>query len=226
MNVSASSPAQTSTNTPAQSQNDSTLAIDPEEIFQLMTVQLQNQDPTEPVGTNELIEQMLTVSSSQMQIETNMLLEDLMQLVQEQADAQSVGQLTALVGMDVKSDAPINYTGSDLTLYLDIPPTADASDLVIRNEDGEEVARLDVALDQDTFIWDGTDQNGLDVPHGSYTFSVDAFVNGEFSQTTAVSSYQHVVELKIAQDGAHILVFEEGGEIPVERVESIRTPTS
>jgi flagellar basal-body rod modification protein FlgD len=140
------------------------------DFLKLLMTQLQNQDPTSPLDTNQFTSQLVEFSSVEQQINTNSSLTTLIGLTQ----AGEVMQSSAMVGkqVSVTSDhMPLqNGTGG-------VQFTAPASETVavsIYNDSGTKIrdAFVSAQKGQNSWTWDGTDNSGKTVSDGSYKVAV------------------------------------------------------
>lgn len=161
--ASATGSASTSTRSTFQENYDT--------FLQLLTTQLQNQNPTDPMDTNEFTQQVVSYSALEQQINTNTQLEQLIALTQSFASGNAI----AYVG-DI-----VSYEGARATLEsgraewdYEVSRSGTEGTIEIRDAAGQLV-KTDVAefsAGNHTYIWDGRMDNGGTAPNGSYTISV------------------------------------------------------
>jgi flagellar basal-body rod modification protein FlgD len=183
-----------------------TLAEDFTQFLQLLTTQLQNQDPLSPMDSNEFTNQLVQFSQVEQQINANTKLDNLVALQMNNAITQSLGY----VGLDVSyisAEVPLEE-GVPATIKYNIPDTASVSKINIYNEEGNVVLTTDAERGVGTheFVWDGRDFLNNPLPSGTYTVSVDSFDSQEniLDTTTVVTGRVKGVE---QQDGiVHALV--------------------
>ena len=147
------------------------------DFLKLLMTQLQNQDPTSPMDTNQFTSQLVQYSSVEQQIATNTSLTQLIQLTQ----GGEVLQASSLVGkpvtvtsdhialQDGKGAIQFNTTSAEpvsIGIYSDAG--AKLRDAVVSSQPG-----------QNTWTWDGTDNQGNTVADGSYR----TIVNGQTGDT-------------------------------------------
>lgn len=193
------------------------LASDFETFLKLLTTQIQYQDPLNPSDSTEFVAQLATFSSVEQQVKTNDQLQNLTAL----SGVQSLGQLASWVGMEVQAAASVSYEGAPVTLYPEIPLTAERADLVIKDTNGVEVARRSLPLGPDPYEWDGKTADGSALADGVYSFSVEPFVGDTAGTPFAVTSYHRVQEAQM-DGGRPVLVLSGGGRLPAESVLSLR----
>ncbi len=146
------------------------LADNFQSFLSLLTTQLQNQDPTSPMDTNQFTTELVQMTSVQQQVSTNSNLTQLIALTQ----GGQVLQSTALVGKtaDVTSPNIALQNGSGELQFT--TPAAEPIGIAITDASGRTVrtATLTSAAGANTWKWDGTSDSGATVPDGSYAASV------------------------------------------------------
>lgn len=200
-----------------QTSSTNALTSDFDTFLQLLTAQIQNQDPLEPADSTEFVAQLATFSSVEQQIQTNTLLESLIR----ETSSQSISDLASWVGMEVESTGPVSFQNTPLTLAPKLALGADRAELVAVDMSGKEVARLPVSLSDDVYAWDGRDENGLLLDAGTYQFRVENYVGDASLSSTPVSAYARVEEVRVS-DGVGTLILEGGVDLAVADVTRIR----
>ena len=156
---------------------DSTLGRD--DFLELLLVQLQMQDPLEPMDNREMVAQLAQFSSLEQLENMNTSLENALETDLLIGQLLSNTMSTTLIGRRVSARASsFALSGDgDVSLAYDLSAAADAVRVSILDETGMVVATLD-GLDgeegQHDFSWDGCDDHGTRLPSGTYTFAVSA----------------------------------------------------
>jgi flagellar basal-body rod modification protein FlgD len=139
----------------------------------LLTTQLRNQDPLNPLDTEKFTSQLVQFASVEQSIETNKHLETLIGL---QAAADREGAL-AMLGKTImiESDKAANL-GAGASWTYDLPNGAARVRLTILNDKGQPVAQFagDPRKGAHDFVWDGKVADGGAAPQGVYTLVVEA----------------------------------------------------
>ncbi len=152
--------------------DEQALAQDFDTFLQLLTTQLQNQNPLEPLDANKFTEQLVQFSGVEQQIRTNSYLESLITTTQ----AQSVNAAVNYMGSTVRV-AGVATTLSDGEASWDLASSADApeSTISIFDENGNEVYKTTHSVErgESTFTWDGKTTIGDDAPDGVYSIRVE-----------------------------------------------------
>lgn len=142
------------------------------DFLSMLMTQLQNQDPTSPMDTDEFTSELVQFSSVEQQINTNTSLTQLIQLTQ----GGEIMQASAMTGkqVTVSSDHVPLQNGQGIIQFT--TPAAEPVDIAIYNADGSKLsdAMLMSVKGTNTWTWNGTDSNGNSVPDGSYQIAVTA----------------------------------------------------
>ncbi len=152
------------------------LSQDFDQFLSLLTTQLQNQDPLDPMDSSEFTNQLVQFSQVEQQISTNEQLETLVGL----QDLSLTSVVLGYIGMNVEVEGEeFNYNGNQepYQAYYEVPAGgAQVVDITIYDENNQPVYAFKGNNDagKHEILWDGTDQNGLPVDAGTYRISVQA----------------------------------------------------
>jgi flagellar basal-body rod modification protein FlgD len=166
--VSLATPAPASSTAPGAAQT--TLGSNYQTFLKLLMTQLQNQDPTSPLDTNQFTSQLVQYSSVEQQIATNSNLGQLIQLGQSNAMLQSA----AIVGhqVTVQSNQLSLQNGQAALQYTATQAGPVAISIADTNGKIVSTATATAAKGQNAWTWDGTNQYGTTSPDGAYTVSI------------------------------------------------------
>ena len=217
MEIANATAAASQANARASGNDAGILTSDFETFLTMLTTQMQNQDPLEPMKSDELSVQLATFSGVEQQVRTN----DLLGNLGLQLGAMSLGQLAGWVGMEARSLAPLTYDGAPLTVPVKAASLADQAAVIVRNDAGQEVSRAPIPVGQTSYTWDGLASNGTGLPHGAYTFEVESSRNGDVVATNRVETYARVTEVR-NDAGSTTLVLEGGSTISADEVTALR----
>lgn len=139
----------------------------------LLTEQLKNQDPLDPLESEQFVQQLVQFSSVEQQIASNESLEALLAL--QQSDAQ----LKALdfIGKEATVNTRYNLLeDGEATWEYGLAQEADTVEILIFDEDGKQVRRLDGETGEGVHevTWDGKDEAGNALPEGVYSIEIVA----------------------------------------------------
>jgi flagellar basal-body rod modification protein FlgD len=186
-------------------------------FLRMLTVQMQNQDPLNPMDSADYAVQLATFSGVEQQVRTNQLLSDMQSRFQQSGLAEMAGW----IGREARSPAPARFDGSPVTLFPDPAAGATGADLVVRDMQGRLVAREAMPVSTAPYRWLGADATGMPLPSGNYQLALESR-NGEVVQSTAgIDHYARVIEIRGTPDGAK-LVLEGGIEVPAAQVTALR----
>jgi flagellar basal-body rod modification protein FlgD len=182
----------------------------------MLTTQMKNQDPLNPVESSDFAVQLATFSGVEQQVQTN----DLLRAMGAAGAMGGLSQFAGWVGMEARSVAPIDVASGPVELHYDMPLGAVASELVLRNGSGMEVRRMAVT-GPGPMIWDGTGPGGGALPAGAYTATLESRDAAGKVTTDTVGSYARVAELRAEPDGA-VAILDSGARVPVSEITALR----
>lgn len=208
------------TTTAVEEESTSVISSDFETFLTMLTVQLQNQDPMNPIESSDYAVQIATFSGVEQQVQTN----DLLRSLASQMGVMSMSQIAGWVGMEARTDAPVYFDGTPITLAPSPDRSADQAFLIVRDASGAVVQTTEVSTTSDYVEWAGVDDNGDPFASGNYSFELENFAYDEYLSTSTVEAYGHISEARA--DGANtVLVMESGAEVDAEDISALREPT-
>ncbi|UUX50507.1 gliding motility-associated C-terminal domain-containing protein [Nisaea acidiphila] len=182
-----------------------------EELSQFMTLfltQLQNQDPTSPMDTNQMTEQLVQFTSVEQQIEANTLLEELVSAQSGNANSAAVSYINQGVYFDGNTTTLTDGSAS-WGYLIDSETDADSVSINVFDEDGTLVYTEEgetTAGVRHEFNWDGTDSGGEQLPDGTYSIQVGSLDEENQSIDTLVEAYGLVTGVVTGSDGPSLLI--------------------
>ncbi|OYX24606.1 MAG: hypothetical protein B7Z10_08860 [Rhodobacterales bacterium 32-66-7] len=212
-------PVTRTTDTP--SGQTSKISSDFDTFLRMLTVQMQNQDPLNPVDSADYAVQLATFSSVEQQVRTNELLSGM----QSGFQAMGLADLGNWIGKEVRSPAPVRYDGTPVTLAPRPSVGADGAVLVVRDASGSVVSREAMPASGAPYQWLGADATGSPLRAGLYTLSLESTRGETVLATTPMEHYARVIEARTTPEGTR-LVLSSGVEVAVESVTALREPTS
>lgn len=181
------------------------LSSDFETFLKMLTVQMENQDPLNPVDSADYAVQLATFSSVEQQVLTN----DLLTALTASMSGGGIGALGQWVGMEVRAGAQGYFDGTEIDMVTPEYENADRRVLVIRDENANTVARLDIPLKGADVTWDGKLADGTLAATGLYEFSIETYKDGAVQATDPAIVFNTVREARI--DGGVTQLVLEGG---------------
>ncbi len=222
MNVTQPAPAGQTRPEPTSGTKDNgkpVISSDFETFLNMLTTQLQNQDPLNPVKSTDFAVQLATFSNVEQQVQTNKILSGLA----SQLGAAGMSEYAGWVGKEARVVAPVVYDGTPVTFDPAPDPAAKRAELVVRNADGDVVQRLDIGVSGQPLEWSGLTESGARLPDGTYNFEIESF-----DETGAINSAQPPIYATISEarieDGKPVLVLDGGSRVSVDDVTGLRDP--
>lgn len=203
---------------PTVSEPTNGLTADFETFLRLLTTQMQNQDPLQPMESTEFVSQLAQFSAVEQQVATNKQLEQILDTL----SGGDAGQLAEWLQREVRADAPAVYAGDPLQVYPAAPELdAATAALVVRDKDGAVVAEAPFEPGAETVTWDGTTAEGGEAAPGVYAVEARYATPAGATETAPVESFARVVEARRGEAGVE-LVLEGGGVVDADTVSGVR----
>ncbi len=143
------------------------------EFLTLFTTQLKNQDPTNPMDTTQMTNQLAMFSQVEEQAGTNSRLDKLVTAAGTSSLASSVGY----IGHTVEASGnEVSLSSGTAVIAYSMPSAGATASIEVLNSSGAVVTTLTGAATSGThqITWDGTDSSGSTVTDGTYTLSASA----------------------------------------------------
>lgn len=146
-----------------------------DEFLKLLTAQLQNQDPMNPLQNHEFVAQLAQFSSLEQQVLTN----DSLGQIQMSQMGLANAQLAGFVGKEIIARGDYIHIEGGQAQPIGVELSAPASEVTItvKDETGGTVrvmTRANVGGGVQELGWDGNDGTGKPLPDGRYTIAVEA----------------------------------------------------
>ena len=175
-------------------------ALGKDDFMTLLLVELQHQDPTEPMDSEKILTQTSQLAGLESAENTNKALEELsasLQGTQEFSTIAAIGKTADLgsdaIALDEGSTAAFEvYFPEDIArgsvTITDLEDNVIATiDISVTDEDGDAVDKLDAGVYQ--FDWDGNDSNGNPAESGIYRVNADYTDSNGNSLQTRLGAY-------------------------------------
>jgi len=190
------------------------------DFLKLMTAQMQNQDPFNPVDNTQMVAQMAQFSSLAGITEMSTT----MKSIAEKLNATSTSDALAYVGKTVLTEGTTAYgrTTGGIAGSVELAGAASGVNVTISDSSGVALKTLQLGAQAKGTVgydWDGKDSDGADAGSGPFTVSVIAQNAG-----TAIAATNLVwapVQSVSTTTGAAILTLPGIGEVPVSAVRQI-----
>jgi flagellar basal-body rod modification protein FlgD len=176
--VSGTTPAPTSSSSSSSGSSldpttNTTLAGNFQTFLTLLTTQLQNQNPLDPLDTNQFTQQLVQFAGVEQQLKTNDQLGTLVSLQQTAQSTQALG----FVGKTAMVDgSTATMTNGSANWILGVKTDSNVN-VSITNSTGQTVFTGNYQVnagDGQAFGWDGKGNDGTQWPDGKYTMTAQA----------------------------------------------------
>ncbi|WP_298295612.1 flagellar hook capping FlgD N-terminal domain-containing protein [uncultured Litoreibacter sp.] len=202
---------------PAPQSRATALSSDFETFLVMLTAQMKNQDPLNPLDSQDFATQLATFSGVEQQVQTN----DLLTALGSQFASSSLADMAGWVGMEARMAVPVQFNGTPVEFVPNPPIFADKTELVVWDSAGNEVQRMDIPVTDDAMEWAGVDENGNPFPDGEYSFGIVAYSDGEVIDEAVPEVFARVSEVRTV-NGQPLVVLEGGQLYPSSLVRGLR----
>jgi len=217
MEIATNTTTQTNAQTSSAASDKDVVNSDYTTFLKMLTAQVKNQDPLEPMSSENFSTQLATFSGVEQQVKTN----DLLVSLAAQMGNMGMAQLAGWIGLDARAAAPAFFEGSPVKVFPNPDAGADHAVLVVRDQTGIEIQRQSFVPSSDEMLWAGVGDDGAPFDGGFYSFEVESYSGDEFLSTTKAEVYSEVVEAK-RQDGETVVVLAAGTEILATNIAGLR----
>lgn len=190
------------------------MTSDFETFLRMLTVQMQNQDPLNPMQASDFAVQLATFSGVEQQVRGNALLEQLLA-------RSDMAEMTGWVGMAVRGPYAVAHDGNSVELSLRPAAEATRAVLVVRNALGRQVAAEPVDPAVTTLQWRGLGADGQPLPAGLYDLELLSYEGDALVSSTVPESLGRVQEVRRGLAGLELLL-DGGRTVPAASVSALR----
>lgn len=202
--ITGTSSSSGTTGTTGTSGSSASLASNFDQFLLLLTTQLRNQSPLDPLNTNEFTAQLVQFAGVEQQLKTNETLSSLLSLNK----ATTTSQAVSFIGSTVTADGAATQLKDGQAQWKVTVPKAASAAIAITDASGSVVYTTNTTFNagEQSFTWDGRTSTGTKAPDGQYAITVNARdVSG-----TAVTA---TTEIRGVVDGVDL-----SGDAPVLRI--------
>lgn len=208
--------------TPPRANDRLTAASDFKSFLTLLTAQLRNQDPLDPLDSTQFVAQLASFSTVEQLIGANERLDAL-------TDALGGGELMQFSGWIGREVSVANglFTANGSAVRFDVTPAAGTEriEAVVSTPEGVVQRRFTVATDGTGGVWDG--RNTAGTPIVGQTLRIDLYhLRGEeIIRTDRAAVFGEVVGVTKANGNTRLLL-EDGRQIDPDNVTGLREPAA
>ncbi|RZM33943.1 MAG: flagellar hook assembly protein FlgD [Sphingomonas sp.] len=210
----------TRTSTSAKVGTSASTTLGQSDFLKLMTAQMQNQDPFNPVDNTQMVAQMAQFSSLAGITEMSTT----MKSIADKLNTTSASDALSYVGKTVLTEGKTAYGRSTGGIAGSVELAGAATGVNVTISDANGVALKTMQLGAQAkgtvgYDWDGKDAAGADAGSGPFTVSINAQNNG--TTVAATGLVWAPVQSVSTTTGTAILTLPGIGEVPVSSVRQI-----
>jgi flagellar basal-body rod modification protein FlgD len=197
-------------------------SMDQGDFLTLMTAQLKNQDPFEPVDNTQMVAQMAQFSSLAGISEMNTTLK----AISDRLNGTTTSDTMAWIGRTVMTEGSTAFPRSGGGIEGAVELGGDATDVsvTIQGKNGETLRTMSLGAQSKGTVgydWDGTTDSGEPAGDGPFTVKVSARNANGGSVTATNLVWAPVTSVALGADGAPILTLPGIGQVPITAVRKI-----
>jgi flagellar basal-body rod modification protein FlgD len=218
--IGAAGAAATSTGTAAADRK--TIAQNFDAFLLLLTTQLQNQNPLEPLDTNQFTQQLVQFASVEQQIKSNETLNAMLTSSQSSIVSTAAG----FVGMQVTADGATSELKDGRAEWRLNLPRAASTTITITDASGNVVATetKNFSAGAQSYTWNGRTSTGQTAPAGRYT--ITATGRDATGQSVSVKTEVSGRVDSIDMTGDEPILLLGGVRVPLSKVKTIAQSAS
>ena len=218
LGLTSSTPTTNNSSAASAATSAASTAINEQNFLQLMTTQLQDQDPLNPVSNSDFFSQIAQFSEVS---GIDQLNSSFTSLATQLSSSQTL-QAASLIGQSVLVPGSAGQlTSNGLYGAVQVPASGEVT-VQIRNSSGALVNTLDLGVQSAgtvPFTWNGTDSNGNTAAAGAYSVSAQVG-SGSSAQSATTDVAAQVLSVTPSSNGV-MLDLAGIGEVPFSQVQQI-----
>ncbi|ELZ2671791.1 flagellar basal body rod modification protein [Campylobacter jejuni] len=205
--------------------------LDKDAFLKLLLIELQHQDPTDPMDSDKMLTQTSQLSALEMQQNTNTTMQKMVETMQKLSDSFSTSMSTSALGaigkMATVSDNKIKLTGADelIVLKMYLPEDSDENGVTLEIYDSnnklvfsEKSDAKSISQGLFTMEWPGRNNDGVYAGDGEYT--VKMVYNNKNGEKITANYGTYPIEGVVFKDGVAYAKM-AGQEVPFDAIQEI-----
>ena len=197
----------------------STLAQNFDSFLNLLTTQLKNQSPLDPLNANEFTQQLVQFAGIEQQLKTNESLTALLAASKTAGMAGAIG----LIGATVSADGRTTQLQNGAAQWgLTVPRSVTNAVVTITDSVGNVVftERRAFSAGVQSYSWNGRNSAGAVAPDGEYKVNIAAL--DPAGQTVSISAEMRGVVTKVDLTGTEPTITVGNISLPLSKVKTIQ----
>ncbi|MED7831767.1 flagellar basal body rod modification protein [Campylobacter coli] len=205
--------------------------LDKDAFLKLLLIELQHQDPTDPMDSDKMLTQTSQLSALEMQQNTNTTMQKMVETMQKLSDSFSTSMSTSALGaigkMATVSDNKIKLTGADelIALKMYLPEDSDENGVTLEIYDSnnklvfsEKSDAKSISQGLFTMEWPGRNNDGVYAGDGEYT--VKMVYNNKNGEKITANYGTYPIEGVVFKEGIAYAKM-AGQEVPFDAIQEI-----
>ncbi|HEF8012933.1 TPA: flagellar basal body rod modification protein [Campylobacter jejuni] len=205
--------------------------LDKDAFLKLLLIELQHQDPTDPMDSDKMLTQTSQLSALEMQQNTNTTMQKMVETMQKLSDSFSTSMSTSALGaigkMATVSDNKIKLTGADelIALKMYLPEDSNENGVTLEIYDSnnklvfsEKSDAKSISQGLFTMEWPGRNNDGVYAGDGEYT--VKMVYNNKNGEKITANYGTYPIEGVVFKDGVAYAKM-AGQEVPFDAIQEI-----
>ncbi|EAH8403303.1 flagellar basal body rod modification protein [Campylobacter coli] len=205
--------------------------LDKDAFLKLLLIELQHQDPTDPMDSDKMLTQTSQLSALEMQQNTNTTMQKMVETMQKLSDSFSTSMSTSALGaigkMATVSDNKIKLTGANelIALKMYLPEDSDENGVTLEIYDSnnklvfsEKSDAKSISQGLFTMEWPGRNNDGVYAGDGEYT--VKMVYNNKNGEKITANYGTYPIEGVVFKDGVAYAKM-AGQEVPFDAIQEI-----
>ncbi|EPY0813619.1 flagellar basal body rod modification protein [Campylobacter coli] len=205
--------------------------LDKDAFLKLLLIELQHQDPTDPMDSDKMLTQTSQLSALEMQQNTNTTMQKMVETMQLLSNSFSTSMSTSAIGaigkMATVSDNKIKLTGSDeiIALKMYLPEDSDENGVTLEVYDSnnklvfsEKSDAKSISQGLFTMEWPGRNNDGVYAGNGEYT--VKMVYNNKNGEKITANYGTYPIEGIVFKEGIAYAKM-AGQEVPFDAISEI-----
>ena len=210
-------------NTSALSGSRTTIAENFDTFLNILTTQLKNQNPLDPLDTNQFTAQLVQFTGVEQQLKTNEFLESLLQTTQSSGKTDAV----SYIGREITAaGTTAELKNGGATWAFNAEAQVANATVTIKNANGRVVYTEAGSLDKGpgNFLWTGKGSDGNTQPDGTYTIEIKG--TNLSGNTIKVSTSTVGIVTAVDFSGAQPILTVGTSKILLSDVTNVRIPNT
>ncbi|EAI1855155.1 flagellar basal body rod modification protein [Campylobacter coli] len=205
--------------------------LDKDAFLKLLLIELQHQDPTDPMDSDKMLTQTSQLSALEMQQNTNTTMQKMVETMQKLSDSFSTSMSTSALGaigkMATVSDNKIKLTGANelIALKMYLPEGSDENGVTLEIYDSnnklvfsEKSDAKSISQGLFTMEWPGRNNDGVYAGDGKYT--VKMVYNNKNGEKITANYGTYPIEGIVFKEGIAYAKM-AGKEVPFDAISEI-----